>query len=211
MKEAGFAFDRRLHLSADSGHPDVMVGPDRDDQVWIPVHREWRLNGVTWRLAGAQQGRDCREARDEQVLVWRSELRYSAAPTSKDDEGYAGKDRRYADLDEWIFLSPSASRIRWPAFPLGSRPLRPKSGRGRTPIAAHGNSSALIKYLDEVSEEDILGMNAPTGMPLVYELDEISSLSTASTLAIRQSRQGHGGGRQPRQGEVSLLSAEFLT
>ena len=94
---------------------------------------------------------------------------------SKDDEGYAGKDRRYAGLDEAdIPLSECLKDTVDRFLPLWESTIAPQIRNGKNVlIAAHGNSlRALIKYLDEVSEEDILGMNVPTGMPLVYELDE---------------------------------------
>lgn len=94
---------------------------------------------------------------------------------TKEDEGYAGKDRRYDGLDESNLpltecLKDTVSRF----LPLWESTIAPQIRQGKNVlIAAHGNSlRALIKYLDDVSEEDILGMNVPTGMPLVYELDD---------------------------------------
>jgi len=94
---------------------------------------------------------------------------------SKDDDGYAGKDRRYANLDEANIpltecLKDTVARF----LPLWEDTIAPQIKAGKSVlIAAHGNSlRALIKYLDGVSEEDIIGMNVPTGMPLVYDLDE---------------------------------------
>jgi 2,3-bisphosphoglycerate-dependent phosphoglycerate mutase len=94
---------------------------------------------------------------------------------NKDDEGYAGKDRRYAHLNEDDLplsecLKDTVDRF----LPLWANTIAPQIKAGKQiMIAAHGNSlRALIKYLDGVTDEDILGMNVPTGMPLVYELDE---------------------------------------
>ena len=102
-------------------------------------------------------------------------LRYPATSYDKEDEGYAGKDRRYSNLSEENIpltecLKDTVARF----LPLWEGTIAPqiKSGK-QVLIAAHGNSlRALIKYLDGVSEEEIIGMNVPTGMPLVYDLDE---------------------------------------
>ena len=112
---------------------------------------------------------------DEQVLVWRRSYDIPPPPMSEDDEGYAGNDRRYANLDETHIpltecLKDTVARF----LPLWENTIVPQIKAGKNVlIAAHGNSlRALIKYLDGVSEEDIIGMNVPTGMPLVYDLDE---------------------------------------
>ena len=128
-----------------------------------------------WRLAGAQQGRDCREARGRAGSRLAPSYDIPPPPLSLDVEVYAGIVCRYSDLDEYDIpltecLKDTVDRF----LPLWESTIAPQIRKGKNVlIAAHGNSlRALIKYLDEVSEEDILGMNVPTGMPLVYDLDE---------------------------------------
>ena len=176
MKEAGFAFDVAYTSRLTRAIRTLWLALTEMDQVWIPVHREWRLNERHYgALQGLNKAETAEKHGDEQVLVWRRSYDIPPPPMSKDDEGYAGKDRRYADLDESDIpltecLKDTVARF----LPLWESTISPQIRKGKNVlIAAHGNSlRALIKYLDEVSEEDILGMNVPTGMPLVYELDE---------------------------------------
>ena len=146
------------------------------EQVWIPVHREWRLNERHYgSLQGLNKAETAEKHGDEQVLIWRRSYDIPPPPMSKEDDGYAGKDRRYANLDESNLpltecLKDTVDRF----LPLWEETITPQIKAGKNVlITAHGNSlRALIKYLDGLSQEDILGVNVPTGMPLVYELDQ---------------------------------------
>ncbi len=149
---------------------------DRMDLMWIPVNRTWRLNE---RHYGSLQGLNKSETAElhgeEQVLVWRRSYDTPPPALEKDDERYPGNDRRYASLDASEIpvtecLKDTVARF----LPYWSEEIEPaiKAGK-RVLIVAHGNSlRALVKYLDNVSEEDIVGLNIPTGIPLVYELDD---------------------------------------
>jgi len=146
------------------------------DLMWIPVHRSWRLNE---RHYGALQGLNKAETAakygDDQVLVWRRSYDTPPPTLDKSDERYPGNESRYQNLDEANLpltecLKDTVDRF----LPYWHDTIAPtiKSGK-QVIIAAHGNSlRALVKYLDNVSEEDIVGLNIPTGMPLVYELDD---------------------------------------
>ncbi|MGI6523683.1 MAG: 2,3-diphosphoglycerate-dependent phosphoglycerate mutase [Bdellovibrionota bacterium] len=146
------------------------------DLMWIPVERAWQLNE---RHYGALQGLNKAETAakfgDDQVLIWRRSYDVPPPPLEKDDERYPAHDRRYSDLSEAELpltecLKDTVARI----MPYWQNRIAPliKSGK-RVLIAAHGNSlRALVKYLDNVSESEIVGLNIPTGVPLVYELDE---------------------------------------
>lgn len=146
------------------------------DLMWIPVERAWQLNE---RHYGALQGLNKAETAakfgDDQVLIWRRSYDVPPPPLEKDDERYPAHDRRYSDLTEAELpltecLKDTVARI----MPYWQNRIAPliKSGK-RVLIAAHGNSlRALVKYLDNVSESEIVGLNIPTGVPLVYELDE---------------------------------------
>jgi len=145
------------------------------DQMWIPVKRSWRLNE---RHYGALQGLNKSETADKygeaQVKSWRRSYDIPPPPLTTDDERYPGKDPRYADLShEELPLTECLKDTVARFLPLWHDEIAPviKSGK-RVLIVAHGNSlRALVKYLDNVSDADIIELNIPTGMPLVYELD----------------------------------------
>ena len=144
--------------------------------MWIPVHRDWRLNE---RHYGALQGLNKSETADkfgeDQVKIWRRSYNIPPPPLDKSDPRWPGHDRRYAGISEAELpltecLKDTVARF----LPLWHQTIAPmvKSGN-RVVVAAHGNSlRALVKYLDGISDGEIVGMNIPTGVPLVYELDE---------------------------------------
>ena len=176
LKAEGFEFDMAYCSVLTRAIRTLWLALTEMDQVWIPVQREWRLNERhNGSLQGVNKAETAQQYGDEQVLVWRRSYDIPPPPMSKDDDGYAGKDRRYAHLSEDDLplsecLKDTVDRF----LPLWENTIAPQIKAGKQiMIAAHGNSlRALIKYLDGVTDEDILGMNVPTGMPLVYELDE---------------------------------------
>ena len=146
------------------------------DLMWLPVRNSWRLNE---RHYGALQGLDkaetAREYGDEQVRLWRRS--YDVPPPALDpsDERFPGRDRRYADLDDADLPRSESLKDTVRRFlPYWHEEIAPAVAAGRRVlIAAHGNSlRALVKYLDDVSDDAIVGLNIPTGVPLVYELDD---------------------------------------
>ena len=176
LKAEGFKFDVAYTSVLTRAIRTLWLALTEMDQVWIPVHREWRLNERHYgSLQGLNKAETAEKHGDDQVLVWRRSYDIPPPPMAKDDPGYAGKDRRYANLDEANIpltecLKDTVARF----LPLWEETIAPqiKSGK-QVLIAAHGNSlRALIKYLDGVTEGEIIGMNVPTGMPLVYDLDE---------------------------------------
>ena len=176
LKAEGFEFDVAYTSVLTRAIRTLWLALTEMDQVWIPVHREWRLNERHYgSLQGLNKAETAEKHGDDQVLVWRRSYDIPPPPMTKDDPGYAGKDRRYAKLDEANIpltecLKDTVARF----LPLWEETIAPqiKSGK-QVLIAAHGNSlRALIKYLDGVTEREIIGMNVPTGMPLVYDLDE---------------------------------------
>jgi 2,3-bisphosphoglycerate-dependent phosphoglycerate mutase len=145
------------------------------DLMWIPVYRNWRLNE---RHYGALQGLNKSETAakhgPDQVLLWRRSYDVRPPELNKDDRMYPGKDPRYHDLDEREIplaecLKDTVERF----LPYWHHTIAPAIRAGeRVLIAAHGNSlRALVMYLDKISEEEIVSLNIPTGIPLVYELD----------------------------------------
>jgi len=147
---------------------------DEMDRMWIPVVRDWRLNE---RHYGALQGLNKAETAakygDEQVHVWRRSYATPPPPLEADDERHPAHDPRYSgisDLPGTESLATTLDRVK----PCWEEVIAPELRAGRNVlIAAHGNSlRALVKMLDEVSEEEITGFNIPTGVPLVYDLDD---------------------------------------
>jgi 2,3-bisphosphoglycerate-dependent phosphoglycerate mutase len=154
----------------------LWIALDEMDLMWIPVYRSWRLNE---RHYGALQGLNKAETAEEygeaQVKIWRRAYDIPPPPLTPDDPRYPGNDRRYADLtEEELPLTECLKDTVERFLPYWHETIAPavRAGR-RVLIAAHGNSiRALVKYLDDVSEADIVGLNIPTAIPLVYELDE---------------------------------------
>jgi 2,3-bisphosphoglycerate-dependent phosphoglycerate mutase len=146
------------------------------DLLWIPVYKSWRLNE---RHYGALQGLDKAEtaARHgiEQTNIWRRSYDIPPPPLTPDDPRNPAKDPRYASLEpEEIPLTECLKDTVERFLPYWLETIAPALNSGkRVLVAAHGNSlRALVKYLDGVSDVDIVGLNIPTGIPLVYELDD---------------------------------------
>lgn len=175
LKDAGYTFDIAFTSVLKRAIRTLWIVLDEMDLMWLPAPRSWRLNE---RHYGALQGLNKAEMAEKygekQVLIWRRSYDIQPPALTPDDDRFPGKDRRYADLDPKDVpltecLKDTVARF----LPFWHDTIAPtiKSGK-RVLIAAHGNSlRALVKYLDNVSEEDIVGLNIPTGMPLVYELD----------------------------------------
>jgi 2,3-bisphosphoglycerate-dependent phosphoglycerate mutase len=149
---------------------------DEMDLMWLPVHRSWRLNE---RHYGALQGLNKAETAakhgEEQTKIWRRSYDIPPPPLTPDDPRHPRHDRRYASLDPRLLpltecLKDTVDRF----LPYWHETIAPAIRRGeRVLVAAHGNSlRALVKYLDGISDERIVALNIPTGIPLVYELDE---------------------------------------
>jgi len=147
---------------------------DEMDSMWIPVVRDWRLNE---RHYGALQGLDKAETAakygDDQVHIWRRSYDVQPPALDADDESHPAQDSRYTGIDNLPAtesLATTLDRVR----PCWNDVIAPELRAGKNVlIAAHGNSlRALVKMLDEVSNEEITGFNIPTGIPLAYELDD---------------------------------------
>jgi len=176
MLEEGYTFDIAYTSVLKRAIRTLWIVLDEMDLMWIPVVRNWRLNE---RHYGALQGLNKAETAEkhspEQVLIWRRSYDVPPPALTPDDPRYPGKDPRYADLtpDELPLtecLKDTVERF----LPYWHGTIAPtiRSGK-RVLIAAHGNSlRALVKYLDNISEEEIVSLNIPTGIPLVYELDD---------------------------------------
>lgn len=149
---------------------------DEMDRTWIPVRRHWRLNE---RHYGALQGLNKAETAakhgEEQVRIWRRSYDTPPPLLEDGDDRFPGGDPRYADLDPRSLPKGESLKVTIDrVLPYWHDTIVPALHQNRTPIvAAHGNSlRALVKYLDDITNDDVLHLNIPTGMPLVYELDD---------------------------------------
>ena len=148
---------------------------DAADRHWIPVRRSWRLNE---RHYGALQGKDKKqtleEYGEEQFMTWRRSFDVPPPPLDDDDEYSQAGDPRYADLGDELPRTECLKDVIVRMLPHWETAVVPDLRAGLTVlVAAHGNSlRGIVKHLDEISDDDIAGLNIPTGMPLVYRLDE---------------------------------------
>ena len=171
----GYIFDIAFTSVLKRAIRTLWITLDKMDLLWIPVHNSWRLNE---RHYGALQGLNKAETTEkfgeEQVKIWRRSYDIPPPVLEKNDPRYPGSDPRYKDMDEKdIPLTESLKDTVARFLPYWHETIAPtiKSGK-KVVIAAHGNSlRALVKYLDNISEKDIVELNIPTGIPLVYELD----------------------------------------
>ncbi|MGB7541960.1 MAG: 2,3-diphosphoglycerate-dependent phosphoglycerate mutase [Burkholderiales bacterium] len=175
LKEDGFVFDLAYTSVLKRAIRTLWIALDQMDLMWIPVHHSWRLNE---RHYGALQGLNKAETAakfgEEQVLVWRRSYDVPPPALTRDDRRHPRSDPRYAGLaDAELPLTECLKDTVGRFLPYWNETIAPSIRQGgRVIIAAHGNSlRALIKYLDNVGDEDIVGLNIPTGIPLVYELD----------------------------------------
>ena len=176
LKREGYVFDVAFSSVLKRAIRTLWLALDEMDLLWIPVDRSWRLNE---RHYGALQGLNKTETAakfgEDQVKIWRRSYDIPPPPLDPSDPRFPGHDPRYrdlapADLPTTECLKDTVARF----LPYWHERIAPavKSGK-RVVVAAHGNSlRALVKYLDNVSDADIVELNIPTGIPLVYELDD---------------------------------------
>jgi 2,3-bisphosphoglycerate-dependent phosphoglycerate mutase len=176
LKQEGYTFDVAYTSVLKRAIRTLWTVLDEMDLMWIPVHRSWRLNE---RHYGALQGLNKSETAakfgEDQVKIWRRAYAISPPPLEKSDARWPGHDPRYKGLSEAELpltecLKDTVARF----LPLWHETIAPavKSGK-RVIVAAHGNSlRALVMYLDNIPDNEIVELNIPTGIPLVYELDD---------------------------------------
>lgn len=176
LAEGGYTFDVAYTSLLKRAIRTLWTVMDDMDLMWLPVHRSWRLNE---RHYGALQGLNKAETAakygDPQVHVWRRSYDVPPPALTPDDPLYPGRERRYANLSpDELPLAESLKDTVARFLPYWHETIVPDLLAGqRVLIAAHGNSlRALVKHLDDVSEEKIVELNIPTGIPLVYELDD---------------------------------------
>ena len=176
LKAEGFAFDEAYTSVLKRAIRTLWIILDEMDLMWIPESKSWLLNE---RHYGGLQGLDKAETAakygDEQVLIWRRSYDVPPGLLEETDERYLGREARYCSIEKGKFpgtecLKDTVERV----FPYWTNEIAPKIASGkRLIIAAHGNSlRALVKHLDGIADDEIVHLNIPTGVPLVYELDD---------------------------------------
>ena len=190
LAEEGIRIDRAYTSVLKRAIRTLWIVLDEMDQMWVPVERSWRLNE---RHYGALQGLDKAETAAvhgvEQVRIWRRSYATPPPALDADDPTHPRFERRYGhisrgDLPSAESLKTTLERV----LPYWDDTVAPVLARGETVmIAAHGNSlRALVKYLDGISEADILELNIPTGLPLIYDLEADLTVKSSRYLADEQ-------------------------
>ena len=176
LKSGGNTFDIAFTSVLKRAIRTLWIVLDELDLMWIPVERSWRLNERHYgALQGLNKAETAKRFGEDQVYRWRRGYQIQSPALEKTDKRYPGSDPRYKELDERDLpvtecLKDTVDRL----LPYWHGSIAPTIQAGKkTIIVAHGNSlRALVKYLDNVSDEDISALNIPTGIPLVYELDD---------------------------------------
>jgi 2,3-bisphosphoglycerate-dependent phosphoglycerate mutase len=176
LRGEGFIFDVAFTSVLKRAIRTLWLVLDEMDLMWIPVQPSWRLNERHYgALQGLNKADTAAKYGEEQVHIWRRSYDVPPPPLEKSDERYPGNELKYRDLPrEDLPLTESLKDTVARCLPYWHGAIAPavKAGR-RVLIAAHGNSlRALVKYLDGMSDNEVAGLNIPTGVPLVYELDE---------------------------------------
>lgn len=176
LKEEGFDFDIAFTSVLKRALRTLWLCLEGMDRLWIPVEKNWRLNERHYgALQGLNKAETAEKHGEEQVLIWRRSYDIPPPALEKTDERFPGNFPAYKDVDEADLPTTESLKLTVDRFlPYWFDTIAPaiKAGK-KVLIAAHGNSlRALVKYLDNVSEEDIIKLNIPTGVPLVYELDK---------------------------------------
>jgi 2,3-bisphosphoglycerate-dependent phosphoglycerate mutase len=176
LREQGYYFDIAFTSVLKRAIRTLWIVLDEIDLMWIPVHNSWRLNERHYgALQGLYKAKMMEEVGEEQVQIWRRSYDVAPPALDKTDIRYSGNDPKYKELNgKDIPLTESLKDTITRFLPYWHDTISPsiKSGK-HVIIAAHGNSlRALIKYLDHIDKQEIVKLNIPTGVPLVYEFDK---------------------------------------
>mgnify|MGYP000956423392 CR=1 FL=1 len=176
LREGGFTFDVAFTSVLTRAINTLHIALAGLDRLWIPEHKSWRLNERHYgALQGLDKGETAAKFGEAQVKIWRRSFDQPPPALTADDPRFPGHDPRYADVPpSELPLTESLKETIARVLPYWHGTIAPvvQSGR-RVLIAAHGNSiRALVKHFDDVSEKDIMELNIPTAVPLVYELDD---------------------------------------
>jgi 2,3-bisphosphoglycerate-dependent phosphoglycerate mutase len=177
LREGGYQVDIAYTSVLKRAIRTLWISLSEMDQMWVPVVRTWRLNERHYgALQGLNKSETAKKHGDEQVKIWRRSYDIPPPPLEKSDPTHPSHERRYAGVDPHLLpdtesLALTLKRV----MPFWEESIAPnlKAGGKTVMIAAHGNSlRAIVKYLDNISDDEIVGLNIPTGVPLVYEFDD---------------------------------------
>ena len=215
LKAEGYEFDVAYTSVLKRAIWTLWHALDQMDRTWLPVVNDWRLNERHYgALQGLNKAETAREYGDAQVLAWRRSYDTPPPPLAADDPRSERGDPRYAALRPGAGAAhrvPEGHRRARPAVLARARSRRRSAPGQRVLVAAHGNSMrALVKYLDGISDADIVGLNIPNGIPLVYELDDEAE-ADPQLLPRRRRGGGTGGGGGGAQGKASSGSDAAAT
>ena len=176
LREEGYVFDVAYTSVLKRAVRSLWLALDELDMMWIPVYRSWRLNERHYgALQGLNKAETAKKFGEEKVLLWRRSYDVRPPLLEEDDERYPGKDPRYRRLPKHLIPRGECLKDTVVRFlPYWEDTIAPAILEGRRVIiSAHGNSlRALVKHLDNLTNEEVISLNIPTGIPLVYELDE---------------------------------------
>jgi 2,3-bisphosphoglycerate-dependent phosphoglycerate mutase len=176
LKAEGYTFDVAFTSVLKRSVRTLNLALDELDLLWLPVYKSWRLNERHYgALQGLNKAEMAQKFGEEQVLIWRRSYDVRPPALERTDERFPGTDRRYADLDPRTLPTTECLKDTVERFlPYWQDAIVPAlKANQRVLVVAHGNSlRALVKYLDNISDQEIVGLNIPTGIPLVYELDD---------------------------------------
>jgi 2,3-bisphosphoglycerate-dependent phosphoglycerate mutase len=197
LKEQGYDFDLAFTSVLKRAVRTLWIVQDEMDLMWLPVKKSWRLNERHYgALQGLNKSETAKKYGEGQVLIWRRSYDIPPPALEKSDDRYPGNDPRYRTLTSaQVPLSESLQDTYRRCLPYWHKSIAPALRAGkRIILVIHGNSiRALVKYLDGVSEEDIVNLNIPTGIPLIYELDDdlvkIKSYYLADAAELEKARQ----------------------
>lgn len=175
LKAEGFRFDVAYTSVLKRAIRTLWIVLEELDQMWVPVHRSWRLNERFYGgLTGLDKAETAKKHGDEQVLIWRRSYDIPPPDMDRDDERHPRKDPRYAGLDPRLMPDTESLKLTLErVLPYWHDAIAPTLLAGKDVlVAAHGNSlRALVKYLENIPDDEITGLNIPTGIPRFYELD----------------------------------------
>jgi 2,3-bisphosphoglycerate-dependent phosphoglycerate mutase len=176
LKEGGYTFDTAFTSVLKRAIRTLWIVLSDMDLMWIPIHHSWRLNERHYgALQGLNKAETMQKYGEKQFMLWRRSYDVPPPPLTEDDERWPGRDPRYKGLSRDELPPTECLKDTLTRFlPYWHSDIAPAIRAGqRVIIAAHGNSlRSLVKHLDNVSDEEIVGLNIPTGIPLVYELDD---------------------------------------
>jgi 2,3-bisphosphoglycerate-dependent phosphoglycerate mutase len=203
LRDGGYAVDLAYTSVLKRAIRTLWIALDALERMWIPVEKHWRLNERHYgALQGLNKAETAAQHGEAQIKIWRRSFDIPPPPLTRDDPRHPAHDARYATLDPNDLPNAESLKDTIDRFlPYWHQTIAPQIRSGkRVLIAAHGNSlRALVKYLDDIPEAEIVELNIPTGIPLVYELDDalkplrhyyLGDPEAAAAAAARVANQG---------------------